>query len=322
MAGVIRCYRHLLVTQPILALTLLGLPLVAQKSSPDLAPLRASGALFIELSPLLIATNGAYPGPITMAVGGIPLIVSGQVDVATNAETQLLRQSVDNPDLRVIFTVAESFYRIAGKRSAGIRTVADLKGKRVTVPPNTSAHYYLVKMLATAKLTEGDITMVAIPTNQAVQALADGRLDAMVGFEPEPERARQLIGNDITILQDKRVYRELFNLNTSAKVLADPAKRRAVVELVRTLMATSKTWRENPEPSLALIASKLNLPAELIRPALHEIRYAGGMVKDLLDVLVEEEQWVAKERNRTPRTRAQLSMLIDKSVLEDARRKR
>jgi len=37
---------------------------------------------------------------------------------------------------------------------------------------------------------------------------------------------------------------------------------------------------------------------------------------------VEEEQWVAKERNRTPRTRAQLATLIDKSVLEDARRKR
>jgi len=200
--------------------------------------------------------------------------------------------------------------------------VADLKGKRVTVPRNTSAHYYLVKMLATAKLTEADITVVAIPGNQMVQALADGRLDAIVAFEPEPERARQLLGNDAVVLQDKRVYRELFNLNTSAKVLADPAKRRAVVELVRTLMATSKAWRENPEPSLPLIVSKLSLPAELIRSALPEIRYAGGMVKDLLDVLVEEEQWVAMERNRTPRTRAQLATLIDKSVLEDARRKR
>jgi len=179
-----------------------------------------------------------------------------------------------------------------------------------------------VKMLATAKLTEADITVVAVPGNEAVQALADGRLDAMVAFEPEPERARQLLGNDAVVLQDKRVYRELFNLNTSAKVLADPAKRRAVVELVRTLIATSKAWRENPEPSLPLIASKLSLPAELIRPALPEIRYAGGMVNDLLDVLVEEEQWVAKERNRTPRTRAQLATLIDKSVLEDARRKR
>jgi NitT/TauT family transport system substrate-binding protein len=256
-----------------------------------------------------------------MAVGGIPLIVSGQVDVATNAETQLLRQSVENPDLRVLFTVAESFYRIVGKRSAGIRTVADLKGKRLTVPRNTSAHYYLVKMLATAKLTEADITLVTMPVNQAVQALSDGRLDAMVAFEPDPEKARDLLGPDAIVLQDKRVYRELFNLNTSAKVLADPAKRRAVVELVRTLMATSKQWSKNPEPSLPLISAKLTLPPELIKKALPEIRYAGGMVKDLLDVLEEEELWVAKEQNRAPRTRAQLNTLIDRSVLEEARKR-
>ncbi|MEP7352563.1 MAG: ABC transporter substrate-binding protein, partial [Acidobacteriota bacterium] len=124
------------------------------------------------------------------------------------------------------------------------------------------------------------------------------------------------------ILQDKRVYRELFNLNTSTKVLADPAKRRAVVELVRTLIETSKKWRENPEPSMPLIASKLTLPAELIRPALPEIRYAGGLAKDLLDVLVEEEQWLAKEGKRAPRTRAQLATLIDTSVLKEAQKKR
>jgi sulfonate transport system substrate-binding protein len=306
----------------LVALSFIALSLLAQKPASNLAPLRASGALFIELSPLLIATNGAYPGPITMAVGGIPLIVSGEADVATNAETQLLRQSVDNPDLRVIFTVAESFYRIVGKRSAGIRTVADLKGKRITVPRNTSAHYYLVKMLATAKLTEADVTLLAIPNNEAVKALGDGRLDAMVGFEPDPEKAREVLGKDAIILQDKRVYRELFNLNTSAKVLADPAKRRAVVELVRTLIKTSEDWSKNPQPSLALVSSKLNWSPELILKAKPEIRYAGGMVKDLLDVLEEEEKWVALERKRTPRTRAQLATLIDGSVLEEARRKR
>jgi NitT/TauT family transport system substrate-binding protein len=187
-----------------------------------------------------------------------------------------------------------------GKRSAGIRTVADLKGKRITMPRNTSAHYYLVKMLATAKLTEADVVPVNIPLNQAVQGLVDGRLDAMVAFEPDPEKAKDLLGSDAVVLQDKKVYRELFNLNTSAKVLADPAKRKAVVELVRTLIQTSKDWTKNPTPSLPLIASKLNLPGELILKAKPEIRYDGGMVKDLLDVLEEEDKWVAIEQKRAP----------------------
>ena len=132
----------------------------------------------IELSPVLIV-GGFYKGPLKISNGGIPAVMSGEADVATNAETQLLRQSVDDPDLRVIFTVAESFYRIVARKSAGIRNVASLKGKRITTPRNTSAHYYLVKMLETAHLTEADVTIVPItPLTDMSVALKDGRVDA------------------------------------------------------------------------------------------------------------------------------------------------
>jgi NitT/TauT family transport system substrate-binding protein len=42
------------------------------------------------------------------------------------------------------------------------------------------------------------------------------------------------------------------------------------------------------------------------------------IIPDMLDVLEEEEVWVAKERNRVPRSRAELAGLIDPSVLEEA----
>src|SRR5436190_10201040 len=98
-----------------------------------LTPLRAAGNMTtIELSPLLVAADKIYAGEISVINGGIPAIMTGMVDVATNAETQLLRQSVDDPDLRVVFTVAESFYRVVARKSAGVRRIADLKGKRIT----------------------------------------------------------------------------------------------------------------------------------------------------------------------------------------------
>jgi NitT/TauT family transport system substrate-binding protein len=291
---------------------------------PALPPLRVAGNMTtIELSPVLIAADGIYPGMITVTNGGIPNIVSGEVDAGTNAETQLLRQSVDNPDLRVISTVAESFYRIVAKRSAGITKVADLKGKRVTTPRNTSAHYFLVKMLATAKLAETDVTLVPItPVTDMSKALKDGRVDAVAMWEPEAELAIAAAGKDAVVLQDKRVYRELFNMNTSTKVLADPAKRRAIVELLRSTIVSSERMRSQAKAQLPLLAAKLNYTQELIAKCLPEIRYAGGIVPDLLDVMEEEERWVAKERNRTPRTRAQIATLIDDSLLKEARQRR
>jgi sulfonate transport system substrate-binding protein len=288
-----------------------------------LAPLRTAGNMTtIELSPLLVAADKIYPGQISVINGGIPAIMSGMVDAATNAETQLLRQSVDDPDLRVIFTVAESFYRIVARKSAGIRRIEDLKGKRITTPRNTSAHYFLVKMLATGHLSETDVTLVTIdPVTEMSVALKDGRADAIAMWEPESERAIAAVGSDAIVFQDRRVYRELFNLNTSAKVLADPAKRRAMVELVRSLIESSEQIRQRPRQYWPLIATKLNYTPDTVSKSWPNLRYAGGLVPDLLDVMVEEEVWVAKERNRTPRTRTQLANLIDRSLLDEATRK-
>ena len=302
------------------SLGVLGIFVIAVFQQQSLPPLRVSGnTTTIELSPVLVAANGISKGPITVTNGGIPNIMDGSADVATNAETQLLRQSVDDPNLRAIFTVAESFYRIVARKSAGIQKVADLRGKRITTPRNTSADYYLARMLATANLTEADVTIVPItPVTEMSVALKDRRVDAIAMWEPESQRAIAAVGDDVIVLQDRNVYRELFNLNTSTKVLSDPAKRRAIVEFVRALITSSEQLRTRPHEFWPYISSKLNYPQDLVSKSWPELRYAGGMVSDLLDVMEREEVWVARERNRIPRTRAQLATLIDTTLLQEA----
>src|SRR3546814_5301938 len=68
-------------------------------------------------------------------------------DVAMNADTQLLRYSVDRPDLRMLFTATRGHYEILARRSAGITGAADLRGKRIGTFPRTSSEYFLVTEL-------------------------------------------------------------------------------------------------------------------------------------------------------------------------------
>src|SRR6185295_12549498 len=86
----------------------------------------------IELAPVLFAADRVHKKtPVTVSNGGIPdLFNANAADVATNAETQALRQSVDHPNLRIIFTVSEGFYRIIARRSAGVTKLDDLRGKK------------------------------------------------------------------------------------------------------------------------------------------------------------------------------------------------
>lgn len=307
---------------------LCGLALVAaafttwRAQGQPVEPLRIAGNMTtIELAPVLVAAEGFYRGPVTVINGGIPALVAGEVDAATNAETQALRQSVDDPGIRIIFTVAEGFYRVVARRSAGIAKMADLRGKRITAPRNTSAHWFLVKSLQRAGVREEEITLAPInPVTAMSGALGRREVDAIAMWEPESERAIDAAGDDAIVLQERGLYRELFNLQTTTRVLANPAKRAALVGFLRSLMAASESLRARPRDFWPMISSRINVSEAMLERSWPHLRYAGGLASDLLDVMEEEEVWVARERNRAPRTRAQLAALIDSSLLEEARR--
>jgi sulfonate transport system substrate-binding protein len=308
------------------------------KDDGPLAPIKVAGARWIELSPVLVAANTFYPQKIDVPSGGVVSITSGVADLATNAETQLLRESVTNPDLRIIMTVSESFYRLVARRSSGISKLSDLKGKRVLLPRLTSAHYYLVAMLRSAGLNENDVTVVSMPAPSPVQAgqaasaqpskfrmaeaLARGDADVIATFEPEPEVAMRLLGKDAIVLQDRKVYREAFNLNARAKDLADPAKRRSIVRFVRAVADASKALKKDREPYVAQVSSVIGFTPEQIGWGWTETEFPVRIIPDMLDVLEVEEQWLAGVSNRAPRARAELAKFIDRSVVDEALRLR
>jgi NitT/TauT family transport system substrate-binding protein len=193
-------------------------------------------------------------------------------------------------------------------------------------PANTSANYYLVAMLRTAGLTEADVTLVPLPPakgdvtgmDQMSDALLSKNVDVISIWEPESEDAIQQLGDDAIVLQDRSVYREVFNLHTTATALADPEKRRSIVEMVRSIVEATKQLNANPQEHWPHISSVLKYSPEQIAASWPEMEFPAAFVPDLLDVLVEEEAWVAKERDRTPRGRDELAKLIDRSVLEEA----
>jgi sulfonate transport system substrate-binding protein len=291
-----------------------------------LVPITVSGSYWIELSPVVVAANSFYPQQIPVGEGGITRITSGDALIATNAETQLLRESLVNPDLRIIMTVTESFYRLVARRSAGIETLADLKGKRIMLPRNTSANYYLVAMLATVGLSEDDVELVGLPRADDVKSSLDLMSDAMLAgevdvisiWEPEPDNAIEELGDDAIVFQDRSVYREVFNLHTTATALADPEMRRSVVAFVRAVADATQALKENPEPYWPHVSNIIDYTEAEIEGGWPEMEFPVEIIPDMLDVLETEEAWVAKERDREPRSREELAVFIDRSVVEEA----
>ena len=279
----------------------------------------------IEFTPALVAAEDYYPGKATVSSGGIvSLLQDDSVDLGTNAETQTLRQSVMYPNLRIIFTVTETFYRIVANRQAGIETLADLAGKRIASINNTSAAYFIYKYLGTVNVTNytivsGGICMATPCGATTLPGLVEsGNADAIALWEPSTEIAAQALGDDAVIFQDRSLYREIVNLHSTAEKLADPEKRRAIVQFVRSLIQAQKQFREDPESIYPRIVDAIGIQQPVLEASWHDERYGGELVPDILDVLEEEEPWVAAQTNRTPRTREQLAPLVDDSIAKEA----
>jgi len=276
----------------------------------------------IETLPIYVAAEGPLAGALELQGGALPLLTAGKFDVVTNAETQAVLRATANPEIRVIMTVAEYSYRIVARRSSGIQAVADLRGKKIATQLNSSAHFYAVKTVRSAGLSESDITAVGMKAPEMPAAITRHEVDAVAIWEPESERALRALGDDAVTFSDPESYRELYNLNTTAQALADPVRRAQITGFVRRLIAASRTATHDPAKIWPLVSAASGYPVALIGASWHHHRFPAALPADLLDVLVEEEKWLAAQNSRAPRTRAQLAPLIDRSVLQEALRGR
>jgi ABC-type taurine transport system substrate-binding protein len=127
--------------------------------------------------------------------------------------------------------------------TSGIPTVAELKGKRIGCPPLSNAHYALLSALSSVGLREADVRLVSMNINEMVDALAAGRIDAFVAWEPVPSFATK------TSDRFRTVYR---HLNSSylyfSRALADRDPEAA--SLILASMVRALAWMRKDEANL------------------------------------------------------------------------
>ena len=112
---------------------------------------------------------------------------AGAVDVGLVGDAPYLFDFINGSDLQVVSAVTYgdgSSVAIIVPPGSSIRSVADLKGKRVATGKISIGHYLLLRALESAGLTTRDITPVFMAPSDAKAAFASGQIDAWSTWSP------------------------------------------------------------------------------------------------------------------------------------------
>ncbi|ACL74150.1 NMT1/THI5 like domain protein [Thioalkalivibrio sulfidiphilus HL-EbGr7] len=81
----------------------------------------------------------------------------------------------------------------------GISSVADLKGRKIGVEIGFVSHLLLLNALEKNGMSESDVELINVPTNETPQVLASGNVDAIVAWQPSSGQALNLVPGSTAI---------------------------------------------------------------------------------------------------------------------------
>jgi NitT/TauT family transport system substrate-binding protein len=118
-------------------------------------------------------------------------LASGEADLNGHFAAPLLLRLEAGDPIVILAGLHIGCFELFGTHE--VRTIRDLKGKTVAVPALDSSRYvFLASMVAYVGLDlRKDINVVTHPGPESIQLLSEGKIDAYLGFPPEPQEMRE-----------------------------------------------------------------------------------------------------------------------------------
>jgi sulfonate transport system substrate-binding protein len=189
---------------------------------------------------------------------------SGSIDIGSSAGlAALLARANGNPIRAPYIFSRPEWTALVVRKDSPIRTLADLKGKKVAATKGTDPYLFLLRALHTAGLKRSDIEHVALQHADGRAALEQGKVDAWAGLDPHMA-ASELEGGS------RLIYRNVaFNtygfLNVREEFLASQP---AAVGRVIAAYEKARAWiRANPSEAARILSdeAKVSLPVALLQ---------------------------------------------------------
>jgi sulfonate transport system substrate-binding protein len=173
------------------------------------------------------------------------------------------------------------------QKDSALRSVADLKGKKVALNKGSNVHYLLVKALEKAGLDYKDVQTVFLPPSDARAAFERGSVDAWVIWDPFFAAAEKQLGARVLADGKGLVSNHQFFLASRPYAEKNPALIKVVLE---ELVKVDDWARQNLKEVASILSSQVGLEPAILEQAASRYNYG---VKPVNDAVISEQQKIA-----------------------------
>jgi NitT/TauT family transport system substrate-binding protein len=178
---------------------------------------------------------------------------------------------------------------VVGRRDRGITLPQDLIGKSIGLSVGTAADYFLWAFLIRNKLPAVGHRIVDLPPDQLAAALAAGKVDAVVAWQPELASVQTVVRSNGRTFAAPGVYS--LNVCLAATVAFVTGHRGTIEKMLRALLKAETHNRTHPEASLRLVALRLGTTEEILRPVWAGIDFSINLLQSQLITFEDEARW-------------------------------
>lgn len=223
---------------------------------------------------------------------GPPLLEAinvGSIDVGTVGESPPIFAQAAGADLVYIGNEppAPASEALLVPRDSPVKSVAELKGKRLAVAKGSNANYLLVKLLEKAGLKLTDVEVVYLPPADARAAFEGGRVDGWAIWDPFLAAAEKQLG--ARILADGKGVVANHQFYLSARAYAE--KYPEIVHILLEEIDKVDQWgRANPKEVAKFLAPQIGIEQPVLEVAAQRLSYG---VKPVSDEVLAQQQKIA-----------------------------
>jgi sulfonate transport system substrate-binding protein len=248
--------------------------------------LKARGGLEKRLAPLHVQVKWTeFPAGPQLLEG----LNVGSIDFGTVGEAPPIFAQAAGADLVYVGNEppASTGEAILVPKNSPIKTVAELKGKKVALNKGSNVHFLLVKLLQKAGVQYTDIDAVFLTPADARAAFERGSVDAWAIWEPFLAAAQTQTGARILANGNGVVSNHQFFLASRPYA----SKRVDVVAIVLEELAAVDQWaKANPKDAATALSPQIGLDQPTLELALSR---GGYGVTPVSDAVLAEQQAIA-----------------------------